>query len=163
METQNKSYSLKLHEAAQLRGDCKLLWLDKCVFFANISNVKNLEKQVFIKDEDGNPCKHAVQFGDSEFNNFTTPSLFILQQKTVFAHDDKSVRPFLVIDTAGPYLNESDVRKIWLAFIDIDSMEMISYTQLFFKFPPGKLSWLTASEALQFTMSSPLTQSREDG
>lgn len=101
------------------------MFLDKCVFFANISNVKNLEKQVFIKDKDGNPSRFAVQFGDTEFSNFTVPSLFVLQQKTVYAHDDMSVRPFLLIDTAGPYLSDTDVKKVWLAFIDIENMECI--------------------------------------
>ena len=161
VETQGKAYSLKINDA--VGPDCKLLWLDKCVFFANLSNVKNLEKQVFVKDEDGNPCKHAVQFGDSEFNNYTSSSLFVLQQKTVYAHDDKSVRPFLLIDTAGPYLSDTDMKKLWLAFIDVENMECIQYTEVNFKFPPSQVSWLSATEALQFTMSSPLTQSREDG
>lgn len=124
-ETQNKSYSLKLQEAS---GDSKIMFLEKCVFFATHENVKNLDKQVFVKDENGNPCRKSVQFGDADFNKWTTPSLFILQEKTVFAHDDKSVRPFLFMDTAGPYLSETDVRKIWLAFVDIDLMECIHYT-----------------------------------
>ena len=113
--------------------------------------------KVYGKDEDGNPCKHAVQFGDSEFNNYTSSSLFVLQQKTVYAHDDKSVRPFLLIDTAGPYLSDTDMKKLWLAFIDVENMECIQYTEVNFKFPPSQVSWLSATEALQFTMSSPLT------
>lgn len=125
-ETQNKSFSLKIQEATG--SDTKCMFLDKCIFFANIDNVNNLEKQVFIKDEDGNPCKNAIQFGDSDFNKWTTPSLFILQEKTVYAHDDKSVRPFIMMDTAGPYLNESEVKKIWFAFVDIEKMECVHYT-----------------------------------
>lgn len=104
------------------------MFLDKCVFFCNLEDVKNLSKQIFIKDATGNPCKESVKFGDADFNKWTTPALFVLQEKTVYAHDDKSVRPFIMIDTAGPYLSETEVRKIWLTFVDIDKMECIHST-----------------------------------
>ena len=116
-----------------------------------------------MKDENGNPARKATHFTDKEFNNFTSVSLLILQAKTVYAHDDSSVRPFLMIDTAGPYQNESEVKKIWFAFIDIDNMECVHYTPLEFKFAPEKASWLSATEILQFTMSSPMTTSTKDG
>jgi hypothetical protein len=75
----------------------------------------------------------------------------------VYAHDDKSVRPFILVDTAGPYLSETDVKKIWLGFIDVDKVECIHYTELKFRFPANKASWLTATESFQFTASSPVT------
>jgi len=75
-ETQNKSFSLKLQEASG--ENTKVMFLDKCVFFCNIQNVKDLSKQVFVKDENGNPCRNSVEFPDTDFNKWTTPALFIL-------------------------------------------------------------------------------------
>ena len=57
-ETQAKNYSLRYAEACGL--DVKMLWLDKCVFFATYQNVKDLSKQVFVKDKDGNPSRFAT-------------------------------------------------------------------------------------------------------
>ena len=32
-----------------------------------------------------------------------------------------------MIDTAGPYLTETEVKKIWLTFVNIDKMECVHY------------------------------------
>ena len=39
LETQNKTWSIKLQEKA---GDVKIMFLDKCIFLANIQNVNQL-------------------------------------------------------------------------------------------------------------------------
>ena len=142
-------------------ADAKILYLDKCVFLLTPENVNLLQKQVFTL-KDGKPTPNATMFEDSQFHLCTSNSLFVLQEKCVYAHDDKSVRPFLFVETAGPYLNESDFKRIWLAFVNVDGIECIHSEELFFKFPPSKASWLTATESFMFAMSSPLTQSKDE-
>ena len=78
--------------------------------------------KVFILDEKGAPQKDHVHFLDADFKKWETAALFILQMKTAFAYDDKAVRPFILVDTAGQYTFESDFRKVWLAFIDVEKI-----------------------------------------
>ena len=99
--------------------------LDKCCFFVNYDDVEKLSKKVFIIGDDGEPRREHEHFEDKDFNNWTTRALLVLQEKTCYAHDDKSVRPFIMIETAGPYLNESEIKRVWLAFINIEKIEIV--------------------------------------
>lgn len=63
-----------------------------------------------------------------------------------------------MIDTSGPYLNESEFKKVWLTFVDLEKLEIVFSTELDFKFPPERLSWLTVSDVFSIVMSSPMTQ-----
>ena len=85
-------------------------------------------------------------YEDKDFNLWTSKALFLLQEKLSYLHDDKPVRPFLIIDTDGPYLNEAPLKKVWLSFIDLEKLECIHSIELKFKFLPLALSWLTASD-----------------
>ena len=124
-----------------------MVFLDKCTFFATKQNVEKLEKNVFVKEGyEKVPSKKATWFEDKDFNKWTTEALFILPPKTDYAHNDCRVQPFLMIDTAGPYLNDSEFKKIWFAWIDVENLECKHHFELNFKFPPALSSWLTASD-----------------
>ena len=119
IETQTKAFSQRLQKAC---SDTRILYLDKCIFLATIEDVDILSKKVFILDEKGAPQKDHVHFLDADLKKWETAALFILQMKTAFAYDDKAVRPFILVDTAGQYTFESDFRKVWLAFIAVEKI-----------------------------------------
>lgn len=50
-----------------------------------------------------------------------------------------------MIDTKGPYMNESVINRVWLAFIDIEKVRIVHVQELLFKMPQEMCSWLTAS------------------
>ena len=124
---------------------------------------KKFEKYIFKLDDKGDIEKKPLKFPDTDFNKWTSVGLFILQSKTEFCHNDLSVRALLMIDTSGPYLNESDFKKIWLVFLDVDKLEVVFQQELTFMLPPERLSWLTASDNFAVVMSSPMTQSYAGG
>jgi hypothetical protein len=100
--------------------------LDKFIFLLKKKDVADLSKNVFIYDPVTDaPSKTATNFPDSDFNKWTTKALFLLQEKTAYAHDDKSVRPFICVKHSGPYLNETDVERIWILFLDLETMESV--------------------------------------
>ena len=121
--------------------------LDKCIFLLKKKDVADLTKNVFTYDKDTDaPSRTVTHFTDADFNLWTTKGLFLLQEKTAYAHDDRSVRPFICVKHSGPYLNETDVQRVWILFVDLESMESIHSLDLKFEFPPEKVSWLTCSD-----------------
>ena len=68
-----------------------------------------------------------------------------------------------MIHSDGPYLNDAPFQKVWLTFLDMDTVECVYSMELKFRFPPEFVSWLTASDFFQFVMSSPMTQNIKEG
>ena len=115
----------------------------------NIQDVERLDKRVFTYDERTDaPSKTVTHFVDADFSKWTTKALFLLQEKTAYSHDDRSVRPFITVKHSGPYLNESNVERIWITFVDVEKLESVHSVELKFEFPPEKASWLTCSDLL---------------
>ena len=132
--------------------------LDKCIFLLKRKDVADLTKNIFIYDEVTDaPKKTATHFADADFNLWTTKALFLLQEKTAYTHDDRSVRPFICVKHSGPYLNETDVQRVWILFVDLETMESIHSFELKFEFQTEKASWLSCSDYFQFAQSSPTT------
>ena len=77
VETQNKAYSLKLLEKGG-KNASPLMFLDKCTFFVDPSDVSKLSKKIFIIGDDGEPQIDHKHIEDSEFNNWTSKALLIL-------------------------------------------------------------------------------------
>lgn len=88
--------------------------------------------------------------------------LLIVQEKTVYAHADRSVKPILLIDTKGKYSDESEFVNIWLSLIDIHKMKLLKSTKLLFRFPPEKVSIKSVAQNFQIAMSSNTAYFYED-
>lgn len=109
--------------------------LDKCIFLLNSTDVEKLSKNVFTYDEETDaPSKKVTNFEDKDFNKWTTKALFLLQEKTAYAHDDRSVRPFICVKHSGPYLNETDAERLWILFVDLETLESVHSLELKFEF-----------------------------
>ena len=59
-------------------------------------------------------------------------SFIIFTERIIFTDDDRKHRPLCVMETAGPYFNESVVNRVWLAMIDIEKFEIVE--QMEFRF-----------------------------
>lgn len=95
----------------------------------------------------------------------------IVTEKVIFTHDDRSVRPILLVDTVGQVFDFSDVRKIYIAMFNFQKMELApeeikkgkkvrplkNQLELNLIFPPVTASYKTIQSQLRLVPSSELS------
>jgi hypothetical protein len=82
----------------------------------------------------------------------------------LYSHNDRSVRPILLIETEGKFGKETKFKNIWLSFLKIDGedLSLMHSTKLNFNFPPVQSSYSSAPQRFHLCMSSPMTVIKAD-
>lgn len=55
---------------------------------------------------------------------YADDTLIIIGEKVIYAHDDFSIRPFIMIDTVGNPGDETKVESIHLVMLDLDGIKI---------------------------------------
>ena len=89
-------------------------------------------------------------------------TLLVLVEKCKYAHEDLSIRPFIMIQTAGNPGDETEINSIHLVMLDLDGIRIRQQTKLKFLNQPNRSSYGQILEKIGLTASSPLTLSRKN-
>ena len=133
--------------------------MEKRSFLETIGDIETKHQRIFI-EEDGIPIDNPLKINVNDWRDYKDQLMIIIQEKTIYAHNDRSVRPILLVKTEGRFGYETEFENIWLAFLDVEEMKLVHKRRLNFKFPPALASCYSAPEIFGICMSSPMTYSQ---
>ena len=117
-----------------------------------------IKQSIFVLGDNGYP---EIILNTNERNDM----LYMIQQKTVFAHQDRSIVPILLIGTEGNQGDETQsktFKNIWLSLLDIKKIKVLKSAKLLFRCPPELVSRESIAQSFHLAMSSKTSFFHED-
>lgn len=93
--------------------------MEKRSFLETVGDIESKHQRIFI-EEGGIPLDQPLKIKLNDWREYKDSLLIIIQEKTIFAHNDRSVRPILLVKTEGRFGKETEFENIWLAFLDVE-------------------------------------------